>query len=816
MLLDRLTAQKKFCSGCGACYNACPVDAISMSPDAQGFYYPSIDERVCIRCGKCEHVCPKLNTPVLNTDVPTCYAARAQDDIRAISSSGGIFTLLARSMLHSGGVVCGATMEEDYSVHHICVKDENGLARLRKSKYVQSDVGMVYREIASHLKAGRRVLFSGTPCQVAAARNIFGAENDSVFYVDILCHGVPSVKMWQDYVHENFDLTQLQTIEFRSKLNGWRAEQLRAFWKDGTSSCIPWPKSAYEEGFQRNICLRDGCEDCEFCGSNRQGDLTLGDFWRVELYDPKLNDHRGTSVVLVNNARGERMLNDIRAELLDLTPTPFEAARHNRVKTSFAPHPMKARFKTLYPGKTFTEAVMQCRHSLYDIGLVANYLIENYGAHLTQYALYRTLTEMGYSVLMIERPSNAPEPPPRQALANLFEKPPYPTWANAKIMPNIAEMKFFNLQCKVFVTGSDQMFNNNLFRAYGKIMCQNFVTDNHRKIAYAASFGHARIWGSERDRAAESFFMQRFDAFSVREDSGVELCRREFGVEATWVLDPVFLCPMKEYERLANAGKRTLPKSPYLFAYILDPTQEKGTILRNYASLHNLDIRAIVDIVFRNSAAKMWDINTLSNVKIEGWLAHIANSDFFVTDSFHGMCFAILFRKQFVVICNKDRGETRFTSLMGLLGLKDRLAYTFDDVKRMLGQLTPINYDKVYETLNAERVRSKEWLRSAIESDRDVRRPFSTFDMLDARCDDLCRRFDQRLDEQARLIKQLQAALAKQGVMLPPPPTSPLPKASRTSWLLKKVHGGIRCVRENGWRYTIKHGIEKIQNKVKR
>lgn len=513
-LLGTLESEKKQCTGCGACLNICPVNAIHMEKNGQGFLYPAIDPDVCIDCKRCEKICPKLQAYQGNADLPECYAARAKDAVRQVSSSGGMFTVLAEYVLKKGGVVCGASMEPDFRVRHICIERKEDLSKLRQSKYVQSDTGLVYREIGRYLEAKRRVLFSGCPCQVAAARNYFG-ENDRILYVDLLCHGVPSVQMLQDYMRENFDLDQVSSLQFRSKQNGWRADQLRVFYKDHTSQMIPWAESAYEEGFQRNISLRDGCEDCEFCGMRRQGDLTVGDFWRVEEYDPGLNDGRGTSVVLVNNERGRKILNRIKGSLYDIQKTPIEAARFNRFSEKYEAHPLKERFKLLYPGHSFSDAVMQCRHSLYDIGLVGIYTVDNYGGELTQYALYRTLTDLGYSVLMIAQPLDSKIKPDPNG-AHLFGQDPYAQWDKSRYFANIAEMKSLNLQCRVFVTGSDQMFNNNLYKDYNGYMTQNFVTDNHCKIAYAVSFGHDRIWGTERERASESFFMKKFDYFSVR------------------------------------------------------------------------------------------------------------------------------------------------------------------------------------------------------------------------------------------------------------------------------------------------------------
>lgn len=754
-----LKDKNKFCTGCSVCHDICPANAIHMEEDALGFLYPAVDADLCTDCGSCKAVCPKLHAYQGNVKEPDCYAARADDEIRRVSSSGGIFTVLARHVLAQDGIVCGAAMEKDYAVHHICIEDEDGLAGLRQSKYVQSDTGFIYRELKKHLEDGKMVLFSGCPCQVAGARNYFG-EDANIIYVDLICHGVPSGKMLRDYIRESFDTDKISGIQFRSKLNGWRADRLRVFFHDGTSQCVPWEESAYEQGFQRNIVLRDGCEDCEFCGKQRQGDITLGDFWRVEEYEPLLNDKKGTSVVLVNNQRGGELLHQVKKDLYDIRKTPTDAARHNRFQEKYEPHPQKERFKLLYTGgHGFSEAVFQCRHSLYDIGLVGIYAADNYGGELTQYALYRTLTDLGYSVLMIAQPENSPNPPNPKG-AHLFEKDPYAVWDKSRYFANIAEMKFLNRQCSVFVTGSDQMFNNNLYNEYRQYMVQNFVKDNHCKIAYAASFGHDRIWGSESDRASESFFVKKFDYLSTREDSGVEIFRKEFGVEAVQVLDPVFLCPVHWYEKFVDMRANDVPQVPYLFAYVLDPDKDKEAIVTDYASGNNLTIRTLADygkyFYEPDQIKDGWNVETITYMSVESWMAHIAKSEFVITDSFHGMCFSVIHHKQFLVIVNKLRGETRFLSLLRLLGLEHRMVYSASELKDRLENLGSIDYRQVDNVLEAEKKKSLQWLCNAIEEGKKLKKPYSTFDMADARIDELWKRTDRRMDCLDEMLKRLE------------------------------------------------------------
>jgi hypothetical protein len=456
-----------------------------------------------------------------------------------------------------------------------------------------------------------------------------------------------------------------------------------------------------------------------------------------------------------------------------LKEMPFEAVCRNRLKEIHHSNPARPRFRAMYPEQSFSKAVMQCRYNQSDVGLVGNYMAKNYGGHFTHFALYATLREMGYSVLMIERPADA-KAKLKVFKPVLFEKNPYKPFEMARNYPDLEAMKELNELCKVFVSGSDQMFNNNLYLGYNRFMCQGYVADNRYKMSYAGSFGHDHIWGSEEDRAEEERFLKRFNAFSVREDTGVDVCRNHFGIEATHVLDPVFLCPMRHYEKMVDFGKQYIPEKPYLFAYILDADEEKEKVLRYYADAHDLVIRAVSDAVKSKTKQNAgWSIETVQGVKAEGWLAHIAKSSFYITDSFHGMCFAVLFRKEFMVIVNKTRGETRFTSIARVLGLEDRLCYDFDELKERLKTVAPINYDAVYEKLEKERIRCKEYLKNHVE-------------------------------EGMKFYSNAEAVFKddqKDKSFIP--------------WFFKKVRGGIQCLKDNGLRYTVKHFFKKVRNRLK-
>lgn len=357
---------KKNCTGCGACAGICPKNCISMTTDAEGFAYPRVDESMCVNCGLCERVCPlTAGLTSCDTPEPEAFAAFAGDtSLRLASSSGGIFSLLARQVLHGGGVVFGAAFAEDFSVCHVGIHSEAELETLRGSKYVQSDLRSTFRQAKQALEEGKTVLYSGTGCQIAGLRAFLGKDYENLLCVDVLCHGVPSPLVWRKYLTEQ-DKT-VSAVHFRVKEPSWRDYRFGLDYADGTCYRIPREDDLYMALFLQNVSLRPSCYDCRFKGLHRLSDLTLGDFWGIERHMPHMDDNRGTSVVLVHTEKGKALLSLVedslmleRADVNKALPPASDARR------SVRPHPRReAFFRILSCGQTLRTAGRVLRPSV--------------------------------------------------------------------------------------------------------------------------------------------------------------------------------------------------------------------------------------------------------------------------------------------------------------------------------------------------------------------------------------------------------------------------------------------------------------------
>lgn len=314
---------KHDCCGCSACANACPKACITMQADGEGFLYPHVDAATCIDCSLCEKTCPFLANLEAKQPLHTYAAVNPNEEERYKSSSGGIFTMLVRETINNGGVVYGAAFDRGWSVHHIAIEQEEDIPLLQGSKYVQSIIGSNYRAVNDYLKTGRKVLFSGTACQIAGLKRYLRKDYDNLLTVDVVCHGVPSPMIWQDYISTLQKESLIEHISFRDKQPGWLNYNFTIDYKEGRKSSESHNENLYMKGFLRDLYNRPSCHNCKVKGGRCASDITLGDFWGVDKFYPELNDNCGVSVVLTNTQKGNDIIIEIAPMLMIAT---FEQA----------------------------------------------------------------------------------------------------------------------------------------------------------------------------------------------------------------------------------------------------------------------------------------------------------------------------------------------------------------------------------------------------------------------------------------------------------------------------------------------------------
>ncbi len=739
-----LIEKNDFCTGCGACRNICPTNAISMVFNEGGFYHPAINNNSCMNCAKCCDACPTLIYKENTNTLLATYAAIAEDKIRIGSSSGGAFSVFAKKIIKDGGVVFGAAWTEDFYIKHIGVTEEKELNLLRKSKYAQSDVSLTFQEAKNALDAGKKVLYCGTPCQIAGFKSFLGlqANNESLLAIDFVCFCSPSIVLFREYLEQSYGIKNISEINFRHKHNGWSPFGYQIKLKDGS---ILYPtiggieKDTYQSLFHSVAARNDVCENCKFADFPRQGDISLGDFWGIEQHDASLNDGKGTSLILVNNENASKFLASVSEDFAIIKQVPDEWARGkgNRIgndgrKSSDGAYKRLMQLKRSHSLKECAEQILKHKH---DIGMVC-LLNWNYGNNLTNWSLYRTVTNLGYSTLLIDIPNDC-------IMANDFKnvnatdkfsffiKNPYPEYDVLVNQSSKIELSAQNNLCSMFMVASDQIFRSIFIENMGFHSVCDWIHSNKYKFSYGTSFATDHFEGTDELKIKVSFFLKRFQKISVREESSVNLLRDEFGVEGKFVLDPVFLTRASEYSELAKVGRMTIPDVPYMGAYILDPTEERADLIRTCsASLGTKQIFSATDSYINDKAP--WSLETHLKIKNEEWLSMIENCEFFITDSFHGMCFAIIFNKPFVVVFNKWqwRGEERIKSLAKLLHLEDRIVSSLEEILESDLLNTPIDYDSVNKILDIKREECLEWLKSCIEEGKSFEAAWNSYDFI--------------------------------------------------------------------------------------
>jgi len=342
--------KSSLCTGCGACVSACVTGALVLTRDTCGFLHPVVNSSLCSDCQRCEKVCP-LCTFAETTGVFKLYAAKAADKaIVEASSSGGAFSVLSEYVLQNGGVVFGAGFDEDFNVCHIKIDKKEDLKLIRGSKYVQSQFLLAAQKAADELKNGKIVLFSGTPCQIAALKNITDNINTGALYtVDFICHGVSSPLLFEKYRDFISKGRKFKSISFRDKTEGWHVYSLKAEFTDGTSYRKNITEDPYLLSFVTNISLRSSCNNCAFTGLKRVSDITLGDAWNDSPSKKELCDGRGLSLVLINTEKGNFLYSNVKDKLISEALSLEVLKRNKPLNVPTKVNPLKDRFyKDMY------------------------------------------------------------------------------------------------------------------------------------------------------------------------------------------------------------------------------------------------------------------------------------------------------------------------------------------------------------------------------------------------------------------------------------------------------------------------------------
>ena len=357
---------KHNCCGCSACVMVCPKQCIKLTEDEKGFKYPFVQKESCINCGLCEKVCTALIPRFVHDPIEVFAAFNPNENVRENSSSGGVFSMLAEMIIDDGGVVFGACFDEKWDVIHDYTETKQGIERFRGSKYVQSNIGDSYKKVFKFLKDGRKVLFSGTPCQNAGLKNFLRKEYDNLLTIEVVCHGVPSPLVWRSYIeYVNPNKREISYINLRDKSRGWKKYSYLI--KSGEERLVDEfaSSSLYLLGFSLNLTLRPSCYRCSAKGLRSGADITLADCWGVHDIKDIIDDNKGISAILVNSNKGKLILDKILSNRKELTYDFIKKHNPSVFKSTKEP----------YCSKTFWGLFM--KYGIKSVGIVRDRLHKN-------------------------------------------------------------------------------------------------------------------------------------------------------------------------------------------------------------------------------------------------------------------------------------------------------------------------------------------------------------------------------------------------------------------------------------------------------
>lgn len=681
------------CSGCAACANICPVKAISMIENEDGFYVPFINQEKCTKCGLCERTCPQCNEVIKNNKNPDCYAVMADDAIRATSSSGGAFTRISEEVFNRGGVVCGAAFDENWTVKHIIIDNPDDMKKLRGSKYVQSFISeTLYREIKSYLEAGRWVLFSGVPCQVSGLKKYLGKDYDTLLTVDIICSKVPPKKLFDKFLKDTYGDGEITDIKFRDKNNGWNCSTTTI-----TVDGVEQKSRMWFRMYLNSLSMNESCVHCKYMSVDRISDITIGDFWGIERVRPDLNDKKGTSCVLLNTAKG-RMIFEKLNWVTKAKMTTKNAVDGNRALcVPFIPHQNRTLFGARLDKNNFSELVENSLSNDFNVGILNWWWNSNRGAILTCYAIQEVVKDLGFNPSVIKHiPFNYYHDVYNGSISEKFAEKylNLTDWCHSRI-----DMRRLNEKFETFMVGSDQVWRHSLNWFLQDFYYLNFANIKKNLVSCAASFGVPEFSVNDTVVSMVKYYFSRFNHISVREEDAVALLKDKFDADGTFILDPVFLIGSDKYSKIADTCTNKTSE-PFVAYYFIQPNKDKSNIVKSVAN--KLGIKAI-------------DIKA-EGLAVEDWLYYIKNAEIVISDSFHASSFSVIFNTKFFTIFN-SKNDSRFNTLANISGLNQRFIRGKDFELAMLDDfMQDEDWGEIANKFKPLQEFSISWLRNALEN----------------------------------------------------------------------------------------------------
>lgn len=698
------------CFGCGACANACPTGAIFLRLNDSGFLEPRVNESACVSCGLCKKVCLKLNPPADRQGESSFYAGWSKNKEQVLNcSSGGICGEAATSYIKQGHIVYGAVWDRT-GIAHIRIDNLSDLPRIFQSKYGQSNTGDTYKQALHDLREGRKVLYTGTPCQIAGLKRFLGKEYENLLTIDIVCHGTPTRLLEEKFLSElERDNGMATRVSYRDKTHGWRSYSHVVKFEGGKeykSGCF---HDIWMRGFISDIALGESCYSCPYHIGTYQSDMTCGDCWGAsKLVHPFWNHKNGISIISTHTEKGKQFLLNLPVQLHKVTPekarglNPGLNKQHTDIPLKRESYIQALRGTSSLKG--INQEYLNGFRQKYDVAILGMWMGTNYGGLLTSYALYRTVRDMGYSTVLLDHQYCYPYNDHTNVFWSFIHRE-HPAIAAA---PTLRSLKAATDGIETLLVGSDQVWNP--YCGYQHYFYLDFAKPEHKKIAYASSFGNSLHMYQGEYRVRAEAYLQRFDAISTREEQGVDILNNHFGVGgAKHTLDPVFLKPASWWHTLASHG-RLHTSGRYLLAYILNSTPEKQAAIASAARE-----RGIGNVLYIFDGARKKDLDSqdglhvsaLNGIDVYSWLQAIRDAELVITDSFHGSCFSIIFKKQFFALGNTTRGLDRFTSLAKQFHIQHTLR---EETNATFPLECNINYEKVEQTLERLRKESIDWL----------------------------------------------------------------------------------------------------------